>query len=61
MRPPMTAHRSLHLQSGVPHEFDTIAFNSDVAWRAIADRTALNQPDPMADQPLTTWDSLISR
>jgi hypothetical protein len=32
-----------------------------VAWCAIADRTALNQPDPMADQPLTTWDSLISR
>jgi len=27
-----------HLHPGVPHEFDSIAFNSDVARRAIADR-----------------------
>jgi acetyl esterase/lipase len=28
----------LHLHPGVPHEFDSIAFDSDVARRAIADR-----------------------
>lgn len=27
-----------HLRPGVPHEFDSIAFNSDLARRAIADR-----------------------
>jgi acetyl esterase/lipase len=27
-----------HLHPGVPHEFDSIAFDSDVARRAIADR-----------------------
>ncbi|WP_233159533.1 alpha/beta hydrolase [Pseudonocardia sp. MH-G8] len=27
-----------HLHSGAPHEFDSIAFDSDVARRAIADR-----------------------
>ena len=27
-----------HLHPGAPHEFDSIAFNSDVARRAIADR-----------------------
>jgi acetyl esterase/lipase len=26
-----------HLHPGVPHEFDSIAFNSDIARRAIAD------------------------
>jgi acetyl esterase/lipase len=28
----------LHLHPGAPHEFDSIAFTSDVARRAIADR-----------------------
>jgi hypothetical protein len=27
-----------HLHPGAPHEFDAIAFTSDVARRAIADR-----------------------
>jgi acetyl esterase/lipase len=27
-----------HLHPGVPHEFDSIAFESDVARRAFADR-----------------------
>jgi hypothetical protein len=27
-----------HLHPGAPHEFDSIAFTSDVARRAIADR-----------------------
>jgi acetyl esterase/lipase len=27
-----------HLHPGVPHEFDSIAFTTDVACRAIADR-----------------------
>ncbi|GAA3685533.1 alpha/beta hydrolase family protein [Lentzea atacamensis] len=27
-----------HLHPGAPHEFDSIAFDSDVARRAIADR-----------------------
>lgn len=27
-----------HLHPGVPHEFDSIAFDSDVARRAVADR-----------------------
>jgi hypothetical protein len=27
-----------HLHPGAPHEFDSIAFGSDVARRAIADR-----------------------
>jgi acetyl esterase/lipase len=28
----------LHLHPGVPHEYDAIAFDADVAHRALADR-----------------------
>jgi acetyl esterase/lipase len=34
----VSAPVEFHLHPGVPHEFDSLAFNSDIARRAVADR-----------------------